>query len=146
MKVWILDQVLVTHTCNPSYSGGTHQEDHILRPAWANLETLSQKYLTQNRAVGVSLMVECLPSKHEALSTNPTTISRKKSLSFGRLYITYPGIKIFTSAKWHKITLCVEWDVMLGPAAVLRKIVYSLWVLFLNLPRNVSLEGRLSLN
>jgi hypothetical protein len=28
--------VLVAHTCNPSYSGGRDQEDHSLKPAWAN--------------------------------------------------------------------------------------------------------------
>jgi hypothetical protein len=28
--------VLVTHTCNLSYSGGTDQEDPGSRPAWAN--------------------------------------------------------------------------------------------------------------
>jgi hypothetical protein len=26
----------VAHTCNPSYSGGREQEDHNLKPAWAN--------------------------------------------------------------------------------------------------------------
>jgi hypothetical protein len=26
----------VAHTCNPSYSGGIHQEDRGLKPAWAN--------------------------------------------------------------------------------------------------------------
>jgi hypothetical protein len=29
-------QVLVAHVCNPSYSGGTDQEDHSAKPAWAN--------------------------------------------------------------------------------------------------------------
>jgi hypothetical protein len=27
---------LVAHTCNPSYSGGRDQEDHNLKPVWAN--------------------------------------------------------------------------------------------------------------
>jgi hypothetical protein len=26
----------MVHTCNPSYSGGKDQEDHGLKPAWAN--------------------------------------------------------------------------------------------------------------
>jgi hypothetical protein len=30
------NQVLVTHACNPSYSGGTDQKDSDLKPAWAN--------------------------------------------------------------------------------------------------------------
>jgi hypothetical protein len=29
-------RVPVAHTCNPSYSGGRDQEDHILKPARAN--------------------------------------------------------------------------------------------------------------
>jgi hypothetical protein len=29
-------QVLVTHACNPSYSGGRDQENHSLKSAWAN--------------------------------------------------------------------------------------------------------------
>jgi hypothetical protein len=28
--------VPVAHACNPSYSGGRHQEDQGLKPAWAN--------------------------------------------------------------------------------------------------------------
>jgi hypothetical protein len=28
--------VMVAHTCNPSYSGGRDQEDHGLKPDWAN--------------------------------------------------------------------------------------------------------------
>jgi hypothetical protein len=30
------DQALVAHACNPSYSGGRDQEDHVSKPAWAN--------------------------------------------------------------------------------------------------------------
>jgi hypothetical protein len=26
----------VTHACNPSYSGGRDEEDHGLKPVWAN--------------------------------------------------------------------------------------------------------------
>jgi hypothetical protein len=36
-------------------------------------EILSQKYPTQNRAGGVAQAVLCLPSKNEALSSNPST-------------------------------------------------------------------------
>jgi hypothetical protein len=37
-------QMLVAHACNPSYSGGTDQEDHGSKPAQAKIpETLSQK-------------------------------------------------------------------------------------------------------
>jgi hypothetical protein len=30
------NQMLVAHTCNPSYSGGRDQEDCDSKPAWAN--------------------------------------------------------------------------------------------------------------
>jgi hypothetical protein len=36
VKTIELSQVLVAHTCNPSYSEGKDQEDHGLSPAWAN--------------------------------------------------------------------------------------------------------------
>jgi hypothetical protein len=35
-KILSLSQVLVTHTCHPSFLEGWDQEDHGLRPAWAN--------------------------------------------------------------------------------------------------------------
>jgi hypothetical protein len=31
-----MSRALVAHACNPSYSGGRDQEDHRLKPAWAN--------------------------------------------------------------------------------------------------------------
>jgi hypothetical protein len=31
-----ISQVLVAHTCNPSYSGGRDQEDYGWKPTWAN--------------------------------------------------------------------------------------------------------------
>jgi hypothetical protein len=46
---------VVAHVCNPSYSRGRDQEEHSLKPAWANSsETLSQKILQKNRAGGVA--------------------------------------------------------------------------------------------
>jgi hypothetical protein len=39
-------QVLVAHTCNPSYSEGRDEEDHSSRPTKAKNQTLSQKYPT----------------------------------------------------------------------------------------------------
>jgi hypothetical protein len=43
-------------------------------------KTLSQKYptRTQKRIGGVTQVVACLPSKHEALSSNPSTIKTKQ--------------------------------------------------------------------
>jgi hypothetical protein len=44
-------QVLVTHTCNPSYSGDIDQEDRGSKPTWANIhKTLSRTTLHKNRA------------------------------------------------------------------------------------------------
>jgi hypothetical protein len=40
----------VAHACNPSYSGGTDQEDHSSKPAQAN----SSQDPTQKRAGGVA--------------------------------------------------------------------------------------------
>jgi hypothetical protein len=47
-------QVLVAHTCNPGYSGGRDQEDHGLKPVWANsLRKPISKHPSKNRAGGV---------------------------------------------------------------------------------------------
>jgi hypothetical protein len=35
LKVYI-GQVLIANACNPSYSRSRYQEEHILKPAWAN--------------------------------------------------------------------------------------------------------------
>jgi hypothetical protein len=42
------------------------------------IEFLSRKYPTQKRAGGVVQVLECLPSKCEALSSNPSTKKKKK--------------------------------------------------------------------
>jgi hypothetical protein len=64
----------------PSYSGGRDQEeDHSSKPAWGNgSETLSQEHPTQKR-----LLVECLPSKREAPSSNPSPTKKKKKKKTG---------------------------------------------------------------
>jgi hypothetical protein len=57
----------MTHTCNPTYSGGRDQEDHGSKPAGQIVhKTLSRNYPKQKRGGGVAQVVECLPSKHEA--------------------------------------------------------------------------------
>jgi hypothetical protein len=53
----VFGQVLVTHICNPSYSGGRDQEGCSSKPAQTG-KTLSQKNLHKKRAVGVTQMVE----------------------------------------------------------------------------------------
>jgi hypothetical protein len=44
-----ISRVPVAHTCNPSYSGGSDQEDHSSKPAWANSlkDLISKKPFTQ---------------------------------------------------------------------------------------------------
>jgi hypothetical protein len=68
----------MAHTGNPSYLGSRDQEDGILKPAWANSlwNPISKKPNT-NRAGGLTQVIECLPSKHEALSSNPNTAKTK---------------------------------------------------------------------
>jgi hypothetical protein len=71
----------VAHTSNPSYFVGKDQEDHSSRPHWAKSKTLSQKYPTQKWAGRVAQVVQCLPGKCEALSSNPNTTKKKKKKS-----------------------------------------------------------------
>jgi hypothetical protein len=68
--------VLVAHACNAGYSGGRDQEDHGLKSAWQIVHEIL--YSTQNRAGGMTQGVESLPSKCEALCSNPS-ISKKKT-------------------------------------------------------------------
>jgi hypothetical protein len=63
----------VAHVYNPSYSGGRDQEDHGLRLAGANSlgDPIWKKPFTKKG------LVEFLPIKHEALSSNPNTAKTK---------------------------------------------------------------------
>jgi hypothetical protein len=65
-------QVLVAHTCNPSYSGGRDQKDHGSKSSWANSSqnTISRKIHHKKR------LVEWL--KVKVLSSNPN-IGKKKT-------------------------------------------------------------------
>jgi hypothetical protein len=46
----------VAHTCNPSYSGGSDQEVHVLKPAQANSSTRPylEKPFTKKRTGGMA--------------------------------------------------------------------------------------------
>jgi hypothetical protein len=74
----------VACTWNPSYAGRRDQKDHGSRPTWAISKTLSQKYPThththtQAKADGVAQVIEHLPNKCEAVSSNTSTSKRKK--------------------------------------------------------------------
>jgi hypothetical protein len=71
--------VLVAHTCNPSHSGGRDQEDHGSKPAQRNSSSdpILEKNPSQKRAGRVAQVKECLPSKREALSSNPLQKKKK---------------------------------------------------------------------
>jgi hypothetical protein len=67
-------QAPVAHACNPSYWNGRDQENLGSRPAqadslWDPISKMPDR---------VTQVVESLPSKHEALSSNPTTAKKKK--------------------------------------------------------------------
>jgi hypothetical protein len=73
--------------CNPSYSGGRDREDWSLKPAQANSlrdpiskipNTHTHTHKTKNRADRAAQEEQCLPSKCETLSSNPSTIKKKK--------------------------------------------------------------------
>jgi hypothetical protein len=69
-------QVPVAHACNPSYLGGRDQEDCSSKPAQANSLQDPISNPPQNRVEGVPQVVEHLPSKCEALSSDPTTAKK----------------------------------------------------------------------
>jgi hypothetical protein len=51
-------QVLVAYACNPNYLGGRDQEDHSLKPAWANSsQDPISEILNTKRVGGVALGV-----------------------------------------------------------------------------------------
>jgi hypothetical protein len=76
-------QALLTHACNPSYSGARDQEGHSSKPAWTNsfqdpiLKKPSQKK-KGGGVDGVVQVIKCLPSKPEALSSNYSATKKKK--------------------------------------------------------------------
>jgi hypothetical protein len=69
---WLPD--LMVHACNLSYSGGRDQKDCDLRLSQG--KKLTRPYLGntlhKKRAGGVARVGEHLPSKHEALISNPS--------------------------------------------------------------------------
>jgi hypothetical protein len=79
LKYKIQGQVPVAHSCNPSYSRSRNQEDCSSRLTWVNIwRDIISKIPNTKRASRVAQVVECLPSKHEAMSPNPNTMKKKK--------------------------------------------------------------------
>jgi hypothetical protein len=64
----------VAHACNPCYSGGRDQEDHGLKPVWANSST--KPYL--KKPFTKTGLVEWLKIKN--LSSSPSTTKKKKKV------------------------------------------------------------------
>jgi hypothetical protein len=62
----------VVHTYNPSYSEGRDQEDQGSKSALGQivLKIYLKKNPSQKKAGRVAQVVQCLPSKREALSSN----------------------------------------------------------------------------
>jgi hypothetical protein len=86
--------LLVAQAYNPSYSGGRDRKDHGLKPAQANSsrDPISRKLITK-KADGVTQVIECLPSKHEALSSKPQYYRKKKKATVlkSRSYLYFTG-------------------------------------------------------
>jgi hypothetical protein len=96
------------------YSGGRDQEHLSLRLARANSSgTLSWKYPTPNNGCWVAQVIELLPSKCEALSSNPSTIKKKKRFLY--LATDCSNIKIWWSlprvghSKMIQLRLVIMW-------------------------------------
>jgi hypothetical protein len=72
----------MAHTCHPSYSGGKDQEDCGSRPAQANkfVGPFLKKKIQHKTGQVSEKVEECLPSKSEALSSNPNTPFPQKKL------------------------------------------------------------------
>jgi hypothetical protein len=71
----------VAHACNPSYSGGTDQEDRGSKPVQANSsqDPILKKTHHKKRLVEWLKWQEQLLGKCEALISNPSAAPHKKS-------------------------------------------------------------------
>jgi hypothetical protein len=69
---------MVAHTCYPSYGGKPKIGRLWSRAAWAKKQNLIFKVARVKRAGSVDQAVEHLPSKYEALSSNPNTANKNK--------------------------------------------------------------------
>jgi hypothetical protein len=67
----------VAHACNFSHSGGRDEEDYDSKPDIQFTRSYLENTQPQNRAGRGCQVVEYLPSKYEALSSNPTAATKK---------------------------------------------------------------------
>jgi hypothetical protein len=68
-----------SHACDPSYVGDHKKEDSHLRPAPGKNTRpyLKKNNLKAKRSTGVVQVIEYLPSKYKALSSNSSTARNK---------------------------------------------------------------------
>jgi hypothetical protein len=71
LKKNFLKQVPLDHTSNPSYLEGWDQEDHGLRPAWAEFESPDLQNNQSKWTAGVAQALEHLLCKHLLYNTKP---------------------------------------------------------------------------
>jgi hypothetical protein len=88
----ILELSTVAHICKASYLEGWVWEDCSSRPSWANSsQNLIFKITRAKWTRSVAKVVECLPCKYKALSSNhsPTSQNKKDLYYFYILNITF---------------------------------------------------------
>jgi hypothetical protein len=93
--------VLVAHACDPSYSGGSDQEDHLSKPDWANSsQDPISKNPSQKRAGGVAQGVgpEFKPQYFKRKKKQQKTIGYKNrnNLCFVYHHISSPWQRLHT--------------------------------------------------
>jgi hypothetical protein len=85
----------VAHTYNPNYSGGKDQEDGGSKPAWTySCQDTVSKIPNTKRADRVAQVVEYLPSKCEALSSNSNITQRTNPLSILKFFKIFKSVDI----------------------------------------------------
>jgi hypothetical protein len=69
----------MVHVCHPSKYRKHKIGESLSRLAWAKSETPpNSKIIRKKRAGNMDQMLECLPSKHKALSLNPPKRERMR--------------------------------------------------------------------
>jgi hypothetical protein len=81
---WNKERPLPAQWLTPIILAKQRSGDQSLIPAWAKSETSPQKYPIQNGAGHLVQVMECPPSKYEALSSNPSMKGRKEGKKGGR--------------------------------------------------------------
>jgi hypothetical protein len=67
---------MVVYTCNLSYVGSKHRRIALSEASTGQKhKTLPEKQLKQKMAEDMAQVVEQLPSKHEAVGSNPSTVA-----------------------------------------------------------------------